>query len=410
MKNISLIHALVVLLGLSISLHADVPNIVNYQGRVAVNGTNFTGTGQFRFAIVNGNGSITFWSNGGGEVPVPVSKGSYSVLLGDTTLTNMASLDTASDPSANGNTDVRLRVWFNDGINGSQLLTPDQRFASVLFAFNASDAQFAAEAQFAWNANMATNAWNAENAHFAQEAQTAQTAQQLDDGTSSVRIGGGYITLDATPKSGPPHDFGISPNGNVSLGHDFYAAGSGNFGGNLEVMGSLLVSTGLTAYGACELGDVHAHAIESQNNITAQGAVFAGYADFNGDVSARSFYATGGFYVQSDRAAKENFIPVNNLAILEKVVGLPISHWNYKQDTTTPHIGPMAQDFYEAFGTGTDERHIATVDADGVALAAIQGLNAVVAAKDARIQDLERRVTEMEAKLNRLTSPTAGDK
>ena len=90
MKNITLIHALVVLLGVSMPLHADVPNIINYQGRVAVNGTNFTGTGQFKFAIVNGNGSITYWSNGGGEVPVSVSKGNYSVLLGDTTLPNMA--------------------------------------------------------------------------------------------------------------------------------------------------------------------------------------------------------------------------------------------------------------------------------------------------------------------------------
>jgi trimeric autotransporter adhesin len=33
----------------------------------------------------------------------------------------------------------------------------------------------------------------------------------------------------------------------------------------------------------------------------------------------------------------------------------------------------MAQDFHAAFDLGTDERHIATVDADGVALAAIQG-------------------------------------
>jgi len=57
MKNITLIHALVVLLGVSMPLHADVPNIINYQGRVAVNGTNFTGTGQFKFAIVNGASS-----------------------------------------------------------------------------------------------------------------------------------------------------------------------------------------------------------------------------------------------------------------------------------------------------------------------------------------------------------------
>jgi hypothetical protein len=36
----------------------------------------------------------------------------------------------------------------------------------------------------------------------------------------------------------------------------------------------------------------------------------------------------------------------------------------------------MAQDFHAAFQVGDDDKHIATVDADGVALAAIQGLQA----------------------------------
>ena len=37
-------------------------------------------------------------------------------------------------------------------------------------------------------------------------------------------------------------------------------------------------------------------------------------------------------------------------------------------------IGPMAQDFYKAFGLGLDNKHITTIDEGGVALAAIQGL------------------------------------
>ena len=68
----------------------------------------------------------------------------------------------------------------------------------------------------------------------------------------------------------------------------------------------------------------------------------------------------------------------------------------------------MAQDFYATFKVGTDEKHIGTVDEGGVALAAIQGLNTVVEQentnKDAKIKDLERRLTDMEAKLKRLTN------
>jgi trimeric autotransporter adhesin len=65
----------------------------------------------------------------------------------------------------------------------------------------------------------------------------------------------------------------------------------------------------------------------------------------------------------------------------------------------TQHVGPMAQDFHAAFGVGPDDKHIATVDADGVALAAIQGLNQKLEQqlkeKDARISALEETVAEL---------------
>jgi N-acetylneuraminic acid mutarotase len=124
------------------SLIAQVPQIINYQGRVAVGTTNFDGSGQFKFALVNSDGSNTFWSNDGtsnfgsqptNAVTLTVTKGLYSVLLGDTTLANM----TAIPNSVFANSDVRLRVWFNDGTNGSQLLTPDQRLAAVGYAMTA---------------------------------------------------------------------------------------------------------------------------------------------------------------------------------------------------------------------------------------------------------------------------------
>jgi hypothetical protein len=109
------------------------------------------------------------------------------------------------------------------------------------------------------------------------------------------------------------------------------------------------------------------------------------------------------FNPPSDRNLKENFIPVRPSEILEKVAAIPISRWNFKGDAETPHVGPMAQDFHAAFGLGTDERHIATVDADGVALAAIQGLNQKLeeelAKKNAEIDELKRSVAELKEML-----------
>ncbi len=121
-------------------LSAQVPALVNYQGRVAVHGTNFDGNGLFKFALVNSNGTVSFWSHdstssGGSEpadaVPLAVAGGLFSVNLGDLSVSNM----TAALPAwVFTNIDVRLRLWFNDGVSGSQQLTPDQRITSAAYA------------------------------------------------------------------------------------------------------------------------------------------------------------------------------------------------------------------------------------------------------------------------------------
>jgi trimeric autotransporter adhesin len=88
----------------------------------------------------------------------------------------------------------------------------------------------------------------------------------------------------------------------------------------------------------------------------------------------------------SDAAVKENVTRVDSGQVLERVASLPLSTWNYKsQDPSIRHIGPMAQDFRAAFGVGEDDRYVASVDADGVALAAIQGLNEKVEALEERL-------------------------
>jgi hypothetical protein len=110
----------------------------------------------------------------------------------------------------------------------------------------------------------------------------------------------------------------------------------------------------------------------------------------------------------SDRNEKQNFKPVDVDQVLEKVAGLPITQWNYKKDKHTPHMGPMAQDFYAAFTLGADDKHISMVDEGGVALAAIQGLNQKLEAslkeRDARVDELEKTVRELKSLLPKLAS------
>lgn len=107
----------------------------------------------------------------------------------------------------------------------------------------------------------------------------------------------------------------------------------------------------------------------------------------------------GTFVSSSDRNKKENFKSVDSREILNRVVALPITEWNYKADPNSRHVGPMAQDFRSSFGLGDDEKYIATVDADGVSLAAIQGLNRkleeTVRTQEARLQRLESELAEL---------------
>jgi hypothetical protein len=110
---------------------------------------------------------------------------------------------------------------------------------------------------------------------------------------------------------------------------------------------------------------------------------------------------SGAWTSVSDRNAKENFSPVNAGEILEKVASLPLTTWNYKtQEAVFRHLGPMAQDFKAAFGLGETDKGICTVDADGVALAAIQGLNQKLTEelkrRDAENAELNRRLTALE--------------
>lgn len=98
---------------------------------------------------------------------------------------------------------------------------------------------------------------------------------------------------------------------------------------------------------------------------------------------------------RSDRNQKEHFAPVDVQEVLGKVATLPITTWNYKdRKAEIRHIGPMAQDFAAAFGVGEDNRSINVVDANGVALAAIQALYQQLQEQTAEIRTLR---TELDA-------------
>jgi N-acetylneuraminic acid mutarotase len=179
---------------------AQVPQIISYQGRVAVSGINFNGTAQFKFAFVSSDGSTTWWSNDGSSangnqpsasVNIGVTNGLFSVGFGDPGFGM-----TPISPAIFANNDVRLRIWFNDGVHGTQLLSPDQPFTTSGYAMMSANSAVAASV-----ANGAiTGAMLGPNTVAAGNlAPGAAAANLQSSGQSGVPIGG--MIMSTNPSS-----------------------------------------------------------------------------------------------------------------------------------------------------------------------------------------------------------------
>jgi len=109
----------------------------------------------------------------------------------------------------------------------------------------------------------------------------------------------------------------------------------------------------------------------------------------------------------SDRNLKEGIATVDGKAVLERLSRLSVAEWNYK-GYAQRHIGPMAQDFHALFPLNESETTLNSADLDGVALAAIKGLNEVVKEKDAEIKALQQSLTELKSVVNTLLEKSNG--
>ncbi|MFN0031083.1 MAG: tail fiber domain-containing protein [Flavobacteriales bacterium] len=120
-------------------------------------------------------------------------------------------------------------------------------------------------------------------------------------------------------------------------------------------------------------------------NVCMQVSSYGNTTNGNG-----AYLSTGGDWANpSSRDLKEMFIELNSQDILEKISSLEMKQWKYKQNKAW-HIGPIAEDFYEAFGLGLDNKSISTIDPAGVALVGVQALYA-------RVEELKKETEEMTA-------------
>ncbi len=138
-----------------------------------------------------------------------------------------------------------------------------------------------------------------------------------------------------------------------------------------------------------------------------------------GNVGCDLTVAVPNWTCASSRTLKENYLTVDGEDVLWRIRGTPVTTWSMiGADASVRHMGPVAEDFWRAFGLGLGETAIGLGDIDGVNFAAAKALEARTAqlrteleAKSARVETLESqlsttlaRLAELEARLSRLES------
>jgi Chaperone of endosialidase len=242
-------------------------------------------------------------------------------------------------------------------------------------------------------------------------ATTGQVVGVIGKGTESPigsgvagfgKVTGGYFEASGGPSGGfePTGVFGVA-NQNMGTGvQGIGATWGGKFKGSIGL--SVEGSTGITV----KSKDAGSTLYLQQEGVGALINAFLPNSkrfivDSSGNISTPGNLVANGVTYTSDRNAKTNFSSINALEVLSKVTQLNISRWNYKTEASSlQHVGPMAQDFHAAFGlNGKDDKHLSAVDMQGVAFAAIQGLNQKLEQKTAKIADLESKLAMLESRL-----------
>jgi len=223
-------------------------------------------------------------------------------------------------------------------------------------------------------------------------------------GSGNTASGGASIVAGGSDNTASGRDSTVAGGGSntasgyastVAGGYNNFAIGDFSFAGGLHAKA---LGNGSFVWSDAN-PDNFGYSGDNKFQVRASGGVWF-YA--NAAASVGVYLPPGGnaWAATSDRNAKENFHAVDPQEILTKVAALPVLDYNLKsQDPSIRHLGPMAQDFYAAFGLGEDDKHITSVDADGVALAAIQGLNQKL---ETEATALRTENAQLKARLERL--------
>jgi len=203
-----------------------------------------------------------------------------------------------------------------------------------------------------------------------------------------------------------PDTFNIRGLAAVAMGYNVTASQDhtmafGKFASNNGFSGTFIWSDGAATASA----DTFRNTANNEFAARATGG-FRFRTNLGGTTGCNLPAGSGVFNCTSSRTTKENFLNVNGEDVLKSLRKVPVSTWNYiTEGASSRHMGPMAEDFHQAFGLGTSNASIGVQDLAGVSLAAVKALEARTAElqeKTAEVEQLRTRLSEMEQRLTAL--------
>lgn len=381
---------------------AEVPRMINYQGYLTGStGDPLDTTVSMTFAIYDDStGGSPIWME---ENPsVVVSDGLFNVIVG-----SLIPLDDAvfAEPDR----------WLGITVGADDELTPRTRLVAVPYSFQVNSVDGASGGEIRGSVTIHPGSFSPGDIQAAGKATIGPG--HSNDGQFAFVAGQDNSADDFGAVSGGSENTAGGLASAVSGGTMNEASGEMSMipGGHLNTAsGEVSCAAGFRAKavhdGSFVWADSNDFDFESvaDNEFAARatgGVRFVTGLDVDGNPNAGVHVAagSGSWSTISDRNLKENFQNVDLENLLRQIDDLPIATWNYKaQDDGTRHIGPVAQDFFQAFGVGEDDRSIATVDADGVAFAAIKALYARNLAQQQEIVELKKCLLQLQADLKKL--------
>jgi hypothetical protein len=189
---------------------------------------------------------------------------------------------------------------------------------------------------------------------------------------NNAKSGGPYINGKCDPDS-----FNLRGLAAVAIGYNVtadqdYTTAMGKFASNNGFQGTFVWSDGSASASA----DTFKNLANNEFAARATGG-FRFRTNLTGTTGCNLPAGSGVFTCTSSRLTKENFRLVDGEEVLARLGAIPVSTWNYiTEGGAVRHMGPMAEDFHQAFGLGTDDKSIGVQDLAAVSLAAVTAVEA----------------------------------